>query len=123
MAEHNKLGVWGEERAVGVLEELGYFIRDRNWRFHHYELDIVAFDKQTLVFVEVKTRSSLEYGEPLVADGPKKVRNLIQAANQYIIENELLNTWRFDIICVYGNEVKSSYEHIIDAFDPFLLSF
>lgn len=64
MAEHNDLGKLGEQKAADFLEEKGYQIVDRNWHFHHKEVDIIAFDGEVLVFVEVRTRSSSEWLHP-----------------------------------------------------------
>ncbi|MEG1999332.1 MAG: YraN family protein, partial [Bacteroidales bacterium] len=64
MAHHNNLGKSGEYIAKEYLASKGYAIRDVNWRSGKYELDIVAMDGLQLVVVEVKTRSTDEYGYP-----------------------------------------------------------
>lgn len=124
MAEHNNLGKWGEEKAAQYLQHHGYTIRDRDWRYGHRDLDIVAVteDQTMLVIVEVKTRSNNEIEEPEEAVDRKKIRNLMRAANDYVklfaIENEV----RFDIITVVGkNDSDIRIEHIEEAFNPLLI--
>ena len=58
MAEHNDLGKWGEQVAVDYLQRKGYEILERDWKSGHRDLDIIALDGDTIVFVEVKTRRS-----------------------------------------------------------------
>ena len=66
MAEHNDLGKWGEEQATLYLKRKGWFIRHRDWHDVHRDLDIVAIDQDSsiLLVVEVKTRSSEQWGNP-----------------------------------------------------------
>jgi len=64
MAEHNELGKKGEELAVEYLQQNGYKILDRNWTFQKAEIDIIATKENILAIVEVKTRSSLDFGSP-----------------------------------------------------------
>ena len=64
MARHNELGIKGEEAATAFLKDKGYRILERNWRMHRHEIDIVAEDDEYIVFVEVKTRTSREWGDP-----------------------------------------------------------
>ena len=72
MAEHNELGKKGEELAVKYLQEDGYEILDRNWTFQKAEIDIIAQKDNYLAIVEVKTRSSLDFGDPQDFVKPKK---------------------------------------------------
>lgn len=64
MAKHNELGKEGEKRAVQYLQDDGYEILDINWTFQKAEIDIIAQKDNYLVIVEVKTRSSLDFGDP-----------------------------------------------------------
>lgn len=116
MAEHNLLGEDGEQRAVDYLEHVGYTILHRNWKApqSRHELDIVALDKNRLVVVEVKTRTSRNYGEPFDAVDWKKVRALSNAANSYVQTFHIDLPLRFDIIGIVGDEL----EHIKSAFIP-----
>lgn len=124
MAEHNELGKWGEDEAALYLEERGYSIVERDWRIGHRDLDIVAFspDRSTLVFVEVKTRTSDECQLPEEAVDQRKIRNLAKAAHAYVKECHVDHALRFDIVSIVGSghQVKS-VEHLVDAFNPMLV--
>ena len=116
MAAHNVLGKAGEDAAVKYLERHDYLIRHRNWRKGHLELDIVAAKDNTLVIVEVKTRSSTEVQEPYEAvDGLKK-HHIIRATDAHIKEYSLNCALRFDIITLVGDADHFQIEHIKDAF-------
>ena len=119
MAEHNRLGNWGERVAASYLLKQGYTIRDTNWRSGRLELDIVAELGSLLVIVEVKTRSSDQYEFPEEAVTEKKIRRIIRAAEAYIRRYDLNRDTRFDIISVIGED-ESDYriEHLPDAFFP-----
>ena len=83
MAKHNELGKAGENAAVTYLEQQGYIIRDRNWRKGHFELDIVATQKQELIVVEVKTRSNTQFAEPEDAVDIPKIKRTVRATDHY----------------------------------------
>ena len=116
MAEHNELGKLGEELAVDFLQQNGYDILETNWTFQKAEIDIIAQKENVLAIVEVKTRSSIEFGLPQDFVKPKKIQLLVKAVNEYVIANDLDVEVRFDIIAIYkeGNEFKM--EHIEEAF-------
>lgn len=76
MANKDELGRWGEAVAAEHLRSSGYRILDRNWRCPIGEIDIVALQDGALVVVEVKTRSSIEYGHPFAAVTPVKLARL-----------------------------------------------
>lgn len=84
MAAKDDLGRAGEQRAASFLVQRGYEIVDRNWRCSHGELDIIAATDEILAFVEVKTRSSVEYGHPFEAIDERKRRRLWRLANAWI---------------------------------------
>jgi putative endonuclease len=103
------VGAWGEEQACNFLTKHGYSILDRNCRYKLHELDIVALDPQLdeVVFVEVKTRSSGEFGEASIAVGRKKVLSMIKTAEIYMKENDLTDKdYRFDIITIVGTKIN-----------------
>lgn len=118
MIEQHELGKKGEEFAVHFLASKGFKILEKNWRFLKDEVDIIAQDKDILVVVEVKTRSSAYFGEPFTAVTHKKQSFLIRAANAYIEKNNVNLECRFDIISIVFAEKKHQIEHISDAFYP-----
>jgi len=118
MAEHNELGKTGEEIAVNFLISKGYEILEKNWRFGHHEIDIIARDKDTLVVVEVITLKSQSIREPEASVGKYKQKSLIQAANAYIKFNNILLETRFDIISILITSKEPVINHIYDAFYP-----
>jgi putative endonuclease len=117
MASHNELGKWGEEMAAEYLLRQGYTIMERDWKSGHRDLDIIALDGNTVVFVEVKTRRNRLFTEPEMAVDYQKIRNLQQAANHYIKYRHINQEVRFDVITVVGSMNETpSVEHIKDAF-------
>ena len=84
MASHNELGKWGEDVAAAYLERQGYTIIERDWKSGHRDLDIIALDGDTVVFVEVKTRSNRMFTDPEMAVDYQKIRHLQQAANHVV---------------------------------------
>lgn len=92
------LGRIGEEKAYKYLREKGYQILERNFRCKMGEVDIIAKDKnKDLVFVEVKTRRSFQYGSPAEAINYRKKNHIYRVAKYYIITKKLINkTIRFD---------------------------
>lgn len=103
-----KLGNLGETIACKYLEEASYKIIDRNFYFRGGELDIIAYDKSTdeLVFIEVKTRSSLRYGTPAEAVNRQKISHIINGAKQYMYAKKICNKKiRFDVVeLLYKNK-------------------
>jgi putative endonuclease len=84
MSSHNELGKTGELLALKYLEEKGFTIIEHNWRFGRFEIDIIASLKDTIHFVEVKTRSSKTFGLPEESVSVDKVKRLSIAANAYL---------------------------------------
>lgn len=116
MAEHNELGKLGEDLAVDYLKKNGYTILDTNWTFQKAEIDIIAQKENTLAIVEVKTRSSLDFGLPQDFVKPKKIQLLVKAVDAYVNENNLDKEVRFDIIAIHKDEKSFAIEHLTDAF-------
>lgn len=124
MAEHNDLGKWGEDEAALYYEDRGYEILERDWKVGKCDIDLIALteDKDTLVFVEVKTRQNNDLQEPEEAVDVKKMRNLAIAANAYVKLHGLDMDVRFDIISVIGKcSCVESIECFEDAFNPLLI--
>ena len=101
--EHLQTGVWGEELAVAFLREKGYVILERDWHSKHRDIDIIAQDGDTLVFVEVKTRRNRDVADPLQAVDHRKLKNLRLAVNHYVNYRKTDLPWRFDVITVVGS--------------------
>lgn len=116
MADHNELGKLGEEHAVAFLQSHGYTILETNWTFQKAEIDIIAKKENILAVVEVKTRSSIDFGLPQDFVKPKKIQLLVKAINEYVISNDLEVEVRFDIIALHREGKGFKIEHLEDAF-------
>ncbi len=116
MADHNELGEKGEELARLHLIDNGYKIRETKWRTGSLELDIIAEKDDTLVIVEVKTRSGAFADNPEQYIDNRKIRNIVNATERYIMRYDWNGDTRFDVIAVIIDGSKSSVEHIEDAF-------
>lgn len=119
MASHNELGKKGEQLAVDYLLNKGYKIIERNYRFEKAEVDIIAQISETLAIVEVKTRSSAEFGNPQDFVKPKQIKNLVKAVDEYVNVNGLDVEVRFDIIAILKLHKGHSIEHLENAFYHF----
>jgi len=119
MAEHNDLGNLGETLAVEFLQKNGYAILETNWTFQKAEVDIIAQKGRVLAVVEVKTRSSIDFGLPQDFVKPKKIHLLVKAINEYVITNDLEVDVRFDIIAIHKEGQQFKIEHLEDAFYHF----
>lgn len=117
MAQHNETGKQGELIAQQYLKNKGYQLLKTNWRYRYEEVDIICENQNTLVFVEVKTRSSNVHGDPTDAITPSKMRHLIAAAEQYITDRNIEKEARFDVITVILSS-PVNIDHIEDAFGP-----
>ena len=123
MAKHNDMGRMGEDFAARYLAQQGYDIMERDWQQGSRDLDIIARtpDGITVVFVEVKTRTSAELQEPETAVDKKKIRSIANAAHRYLKQSDADYDVRFDIINVIGTSPDNfQLEHIEDAFNPLL---
>ncbi|MVO09578.1 endonuclease [Flavobacterium sp. TP390] len=116
MAEHNELGRIGEEKAVLYLEANGYELLETNWRYDKAEIDIIAKKENILAVIEVKTRSSLDFGLPQDFVKPKKIQLLVKAINEYVISHDMDVSIRFDIIAIHKENSDFVIEHIEEAF-------
>ena len=120
MSEKNKrdIGKEGEDIAAKYLKEKGFEIIARNYHYSHGEIDIIANDKNQLVFVEVKTRLNLEYGEPEYAINPKKIKQIKKMAELYLFDKEIEEAdCRFDVVAILlGNSSNPTITHYENAF-------
>lgn len=119
MAIHNDFGKEAEQEAVIYLKNQGYEILERNFRYQHAEIDIIAKKETILAVVEVKARNSVVYGEPETFVNTQKKKLLAMATDYYIQKNDLELEVRFDIISIVKNKFHYSLKHIEDAFYVF----
>lgn len=84
MAHHNTTGALGEQMALKYLVEKGYVILHQNWRYSHWEVDVIASLEETLHFIEVKTRRTKKFGYPEEDVTKKKLTNLINASEEFL---------------------------------------
>lgn len=110
------LGVKGEELAKTHLQERGHHILECNWRFRHYEVDLISRHGSEIVFTEVKTRSSKAFGEPELFVSKRKQQHLITAAAHYLSQHGLELAVRFDIVAVLQINNSFTVKHLEDAF-------
>jgi putative endonuclease len=118
MANHNDHGKKGEALAKTYLEQKGYEILDENWVYGKAEVDLIAYHNKTIIFIEVKARSGLGFGQPEDFVDDKKQKLLSKAADEYIFLMDHKGEIRFDIISILFKKDFESYElkHIEDAF-------
>ena len=100
MATHNDTGKKGEEMAAKWLEEKGYQILERNWRYHKSEVDIIAHKNQLLHFVEVKTSRSLRFGFPEQRVTRRKMQLLMKAGANYLARNRQWRRIQYNILSI-----------------------
>lgn len=118
MSQARELGVSGEEAAVRYLQKKRFDIIRRGFRFHRGEIDIIAYDRETLVFVEVKTRRNLECGLPEESVTPAKQEQIRKIAEAFLALSQIENVpCRFDILSLL-READGGFmvNHIRDAF-------
>ena len=119
MAKHNELGKKGEQLAVDFLLKNNYEIVERNYRFDKAEVDIIAKKGSILAIVEVKTRSTADFGNPQDFVKPKQIQRLVKAVDEYVTVNELDVEVRFDIIAIVKEASRFNIEHLENAFYHF----
>jgi len=117
---HKQLGQRGEEAAARHLRKAGYSILARNYVCPHGELDLICHHDDSIVFVEVKTRSHDEAADPEVNVTPAKERQIERVARYWLARhNEPDCAYRFDAVSVVIDQRgEASVRHIIDAFTP-----
>ena len=112
-----KLGKKGEGMAVTFLKKKGYKIIEQNYKTRIGEIDIIASDGNTLVFVEVKTRESIAYGKPFEAVNFYKRRKIANVALLYLKRLKEIPRCRFDVVSIYYEQGRPECELIRDAFE------
>lgn len=124
MANRNRnIGKWGEDLAAAYLEGKGYLILDRNVYTSYGEIDIITLqdyeDEKYLVFIEVKTRTTLEFGNPEDAITRQKQEHLLAAIETYLQDNpDLDHPWRVDVIAIQklSTELPVDIQHFESVF-------
>ena len=118
-----EIGKQGETIAKEYLISKGYKILHINWHYKHKEIDIVCEKDDTLVVVEVKTRTSSYFENPQDSITKKKQRFIIEATNAYIEKYNIDFETRFDAVGIIYTDDKYTIEHIEDAFTPIVRRF
>ena len=116
MGKNQVLGQKGEDAVARFLIENNYLVLDRNWRIKEGEIDLIAQSKEgTICFVEVKTRSSLIYGDPLEAIDSKKLNRMQRLALAWLAMNDMWGAnYRVDCARVIYNQDRFEIEYRIE---------
>jgi len=120
MAESHNLGKEGEDQATEHLKKAGYKILSRNWKWGKYEIDIIAENKDYIIFAEVKTRTADFQMHPTTAINSEKQRSIIWAAEGYLKKFNVDKESRFDVITIIKKGEQFETDHIEGAFYPTL---
>ena len=116
MAAHNDKGKLGEKLAVEYFSKLGYEILHQNWRHRHWEVDIIASKNNMLHFIEVKCRSSQQYGFPEESVGLKKIKHLIDASAEYLFIYPQWQRIQFDVLSISLSGKEAAFFLIEDVY-------
>ena len=112
------VGQHGERHAERFLRRLGYEIIDRNYRWQRGEIDLVARDHGTVVFVEVRTHRVKSFGDPLASVNQRKQRQIAKTALHYVSRYHLHDhATRFDVVGIMGEGDLAQVTHIKSAFE------
>ena len=118
---HRKLGIQGEQAASHFLSAKGWEIKDKNWHCARGELDIVASDRDSLIFVEVKTRRMAADAMDRVLESitPRKRERILATIYHYLAENELEDSnWRLDVVAVFWRpDEEPIVKHLVNILD------
>jgi len=117
--QRQQLGLEGEAIAAAELERLGYQILDRRYRSRFGEIDLIARDTGTVVFVEVKTKTDSRFGDPAEMVTAQKQRRLVSMAEEYVAGHALHSTpCRFDVVAIDASVQPAKITVYRDAFRP-----
>ena len=116
--KRQKFGAQSEDLAAWYLKKNGYKILEQNYRTRLGEIDIIARDKKTIVFVEVKSRKSIRYGSPKWSVTHNKQRKISMVALQYLKNTRQTDAAaRFDVVAVISNRDEPQIEVVKNAFE------
>lgn len=117
--DHLIKGEFGENAAAEYLHSIGWRILERNYRAKHCEIDIIAYDGNEIVFIEVRTRSKGWMMQGADSVGPQKLSKLIYAARVWIANKRFDGFWRIDLISItLENNKIDKIEHLRDITEP-----
>lgn len=116
MAAHNELGKLGEDLAIEFLLQKGYTIVARNFVYQKAEVDIIARIDNILAIIEVKTRSTPDFGNPQEFLKARQIQRLIKAVDHFVTDHDMDVEVRFDIVAIIRNQLGTKLDHIEDAF-------
>lgn len=117
MNSNQNIGKYGEDRAAEFLARLGYQLIERNWRGNNGEIDIVARDRDCLVFAEVKTRTRTGFGHPFEAITEKKLQTMRRLVGEWCLSKQLSGSKvRLDALSVLVVDGKVQIEHLKQVF-------
>ncbi len=119
MSDIYNRGVFGERLAVDYLISKGYKILVQNYRFQKAEVDILAQKESCLVAIQVKTRSSTDFGSPEEFLKPAQIQRIIKAVDHFVVSKDLDLEVQFDIIAIILSSKTPKIEHIENAFYHF----
>ncbi len=118
MARHNEKGNKAEQIAAEYLAGKNYRIREKNWRYCHKEIDIIAEKDGKLIIVEVKSRTGEGEEDASEIFSTVKMKNMVDAAEAYIFKENLMMEVQFDFFLVIFNPLGHKVQHIPEAFIP-----
>ncbi len=116
MARHISIGKLGEKLAKEYLERNGFTILHQNWKYQHWEVDIICSKDDVLHFVEVKTRRSLKFGYPENDVTRKKLNYIIKAADEFQFQNPGWKRIQFDVLSIILKDNDEEYFFIEDVY-------
>ncbi len=116
MSDKIKRGKEGEDLAVAFLEQKGFNVLERNYRYKRSEIDLIVSRENWLIFIEVKARTSTAFGYPEEFVDYHKKKMIFQGALNYMIEKDWQGNVRYDIVAIHFREDQPEIHHIEDAF-------
>ena len=114
MAKHNDTGKTGETLAAKWFEEKGYKIMHQNWRHKNLEVDIIANKNNILHFIEVKAVTTLKFGNPEDRISTKKIKNLIDASEEFLYQQPQWERIQFDVLSITMIKDKDVEYYLIE---------
>ncbi len=115
-----KTGADGEDLALHFLQRRGFRVVEQNFRGRNGEIDIIALDCNTICFIEVKTRRTLQFGSGSEAVGGRKQQKIMKTALLYLkVKGWSEKNFRFDVISIFWNDAQPQIEYLENAFEGF----